>query len=271
MQIKYGLLERMRNISSIEMNFLLYVARFQNLKGCVIGVHHKDVEDGAGICKQSFYSAMRGLESRGIIRAEKGDRSDWDITILGNDFSYDGAWHEGYVNLHRKVFRSPRFQELKAREKWMLMYFLKITHENSSSYCIGTSTFYDKFATMLGVTKRVVRSYLHSLRHFFSVGIKRGLYYITYKHSVFEARQTEGMESVWMEKFVSNCCRRGRMESAQKEVEDTAFLLKQYRARFGQDQGTGPLGEAIRANAELPGKRLNARFVHKVLKGLLEI
>lgn len=83
MQIKYGLLERMRNISSIEMNFLLYVARFQNLKGCVIGVHHKDVEDGAGICKQSFYSAMRGLESRGIIRAEKGDRSDWDITILG--------------------------------------------------------------------------------------------------------------------------------------------------------------------------------------------
>lgn len=61
------------------------------------------------------------------------------------------------------------------------------------------------------------------------------------------------------------------MESDRKEVEDTAFLLKQYRVRFGQDQGIGLLGKAIRANADLSGKRLNARFVHKVLKRLLEI
>lgn len=269
MQIKYSLLIKMKNISSVEMDFLLYIARFQNLKGCVVGVHHKDVEEGAGICKQSFYSAMRGLSEKNIIRVEKNDRSDWDITILDNDFSYDNAWHEGYVNLHRKVFRSERFAKLKSREKWLLMYFLKITHENSNSYSIKTETFYKKFEDLFGVSKRVVRSYLHSLRHFFSIGIKRGLYQITYKHKIFESRQKAGIESVWMEKYVSNCCRRHRMQSDQHGIRDTAFLLKQYRIKFGPDQGIGLLGKAIAANAALPDRKLNPKYVHRVLLMLL--
>lgn len=269
MQIKYRLLEKLKNISSVEMDFLLYVARFQNLKGCVVGVHHKDVEEGADICKQSFYTAMRGLEGKGIIQVEKNNQSDWDITILDNDFSYEGAWHEGYVNLHRKVFHSPRFQELKAREKWMLMYFLKNTHENSSSYCIGTKNFYKKFKEELGVSFRVLRSYLHSLRHFFSIGIKKGLYYITYKHSIFEPRLSEGLENTWMKKFVMACCRRYRLSFDRKEVSDTAFLLKQYRTEYEDDQGTIPLGKAIQANALLSEKSLKASYVHTVLRNLL--
>lgn len=270
MQLKYCLLEKLKNISSVEMDFLLYVARFQNLKGCVVGVHHKDVEQGAGICKQSFYTAMRGLEDKGVIRIEKNDRTDWDITILDNDFSYEGAWHEGYVNLHRKVFRSPKFRELKAREKWMLMYFLKITHEHSNSYCIGVKTFYKKFQEEFGVTFRVIRSYLHSLRHFFSVGIVRGLYYITYKHSIFEPRLQEGLEKIWMEKFVSESCRRFHLSYDKQEIKDTAFLLKQYRWKYEDDQGTVPLGKAIQANALLPGKSLKASYVHTVLRSLLK-
>lgn len=269
MQIKYSILNRLKNLSSVEMDFLLYVARFQNLKGCIIGVHHKDVEQGAGICKQSFYSAMRGLEDKGVIRVEKNARTDWDITILDNDFSYEEAWNEGYVNLYRKVFRTNKFLKLKVREKWMLMYFMKITHDNGHSYRIRTKNFYKKFAEELKVTKRVIRSYLHSLRHFFSVGIIKGLYYITYKHSIFEPRLSEGLEKTWMEKFVIESCRRFHLSYNKQEIKDTAYLLKQYRWKYEDDQGTVPLGKAIQANALLPEKTLNVKYVHKVLLNLL--
>ena len=57
---------------------------------------------------------------------------------------------------------------------------------------MGTQKFYEVFTKLLHVTKRVIRCYLHSLRRFFSVGIKDGLYYITLLHSVFAQEEEKG-------------------------------------------------------------------------------
>lgn len=278
MRIKYHLLDKMSNLTRAEMDFLLYIAKKQNLRGFVPGVHNQDVVRNTGICKQSFYTAMRGLERKGLIRIFRATDIDYDITILDNDFSYEGAFQEGYVNLQRKVFHTKRFRELKAREKFMLMYFLKITHENSSSYRIGTRMFYEKFTSVFQVTERVVRYYLHSLRDFFSVGIKNGLYYITYKHSVFQSMTSTGAETLEHENFIQVCCRRNKIRSASgRQIEDTAGLIKQYRKEAERQKYSiyEILKLAIRQAAlekERPKDRiLNPKHIHMLTRNMLHI
>lgn len=278
MRIKYCLLEKMANLTRSEMDLLLYIATKQDLSGFVPGVHNQDVVRNAGMCKQSFYTSMRGLEKKGLIRIFRATNFDYDITILDNDFSYEGAFHEGYVNLQRKVFHTKKFRSLKAREKFMLMYFLKITHENSSSYRIGTRMFYDKFASVLRVTKRVVRYYLHALRDFFSVGIKNGIYYITYKHSVFQAVIDTGTEAMEHENFIQVCCRRNKIRRASsKQIQDTARLIKQYRKEAERQRYSiyEVLKLAIRQAAqekERPKDRiLNPKYIHMLTRNMLAL
>lgn len=143
MRIKYSKLPMLRNLTNKEMDFFLYIARYQDLAGNVPGVHNQDVCKHTGMCKQSFYTVLRSLQKKGIIEYRKCSEIDYDIHIVDNDFSYDGAFQEGYINLHRKVFHRERFKKLKANEKYLLFELLKRTHENRSSFRIGTQKFYE--------------------------------------------------------------------------------------------------------------------------------
>lgn len=278
MRIKYSLLDRIKNLTSTELDFLLYIARKQDLRGCVVGVHNQDVCRNTGMCKQSFYTAMRGLEKKGVIRTFKASEIDYDITILDNDFSYDGAFNEGYINLQRSVFRQKHFKKLKAKEKWMLMYFLHITHENSSSYRIGTKTFYDKFTKLLRVSGRVIRSYLHNLRRFFSIGIVKGKYFITYRHSVFKAKDEIGTERCCHENFVAAAARRNRIrEVTYQSIRDTAELVKQYR----QDAAVRGydifeilricIRESVKDKERPKDRKLQDKYIHKLVRKTLAL
>lgn len=153
MRIKYSMLPKLQNLTNREMDFLLYIARYQDLAGNVPGVHNKDVCKHTGMCKQSFYTVMRSLEEKKIIKSVKRSEIDYDILILDNDFSYTGAFQEGYVNLHRQIFHQKQFKTLKSNEKYLLMELLKRTHENSSSFQIRTKKLYEVFTKLLGVIR----------------------------------------------------------------------------------------------------------------------
>lgn len=43
MRIKYSLIEKLKNLTSTEMDLFLYVAKYQRLNGFVAGVHNQDV------------------------------------------------------------------------------------------------------------------------------------------------------------------------------------------------------------------------------------
>lgn len=278
MRIKYSLLPKLRNLTNREMDFFLYIARYQDRRGFVVGVHNKAVCRATGMCKQSFYTSMRGLAEKGVITYDRND-NDYDIMILGNDFAYENAWKEGYINLQRKVFHQKKFQTLKANEKYLLMELLKRTNESSkTSFHIYTKNFYRKLTELLGVTKRVIRSYLHSLRRFFSVGIRDGQYYITYLHSVFGPKEeTMRIDNQDYEHFVKVHCRRKRIEYTDQELHDTAWLLKEYRDRYKDvdlslQELREMLAEAIGRSVEQKAssmRRLNAKYVHKLLREIL--
>lgn len=280
MRIKYSLIEKLKNLTSTEMDLFLYVAKYQRLNGFVAGVHNQDVCRATGMCKQSFYTAMRGLERKEIVKISRTSDIDYDFLILGNDFTGDDAFKagcEGYIDLSRSIFHKKQFKQLKAKEKWLLLYFLHCTHDNSSSYRIGTGNFYKKFCTLLGVTKRMVRSYLHSLRAFFSVGIVKGIYYITFKKSVFNQKQGE-QEKQEHEFFASALLRRNKIRKYNQEaLAETAKLIKQYRG-IAHDSGYNifdvlekAVRESIPDESKPKDRKLSYKYVHKLVRKTLAL
>lgn len=280
MRIKYSLIDKLKNLTSTEMDLFLYIAKYQRLNGFVAGVHNQNVCKATGMCKQSFYTAMRGLERKEIVKINRTSDIDYDFLILGNDFTGDDAFKagcEGYIDLSRSIFHKKQFKQLKAKEKWLLLYFLHCTHDNSSSYRIGTGNFYKKFCTLLGVTKRMVRSYLHSLRAFFSVGIVKGIYYITFKKSVFNQKQGE-QEKQEHEFFASALLRRNKIRKYNQEaLAETAKLIKQYRG-IAHDSGYNifdvlekAVRESIPDESKPKDRKLSYKYVHKLVRKTLAL
>ena len=107
MRIKYSLIDKLKNLTSTEMDLFLYIAKYQRLNGFVAGVHNQDVCRATGMCKQSFYTAMHGLERKGIVKISRTSDIDYDFLILGNDFTGADAFKagcEGYIDLSRTIF-----------------------------------------------------------------------------------------------------------------------------------------------------------------------
>lgn len=279
MRIKYKLIPKLKDLTSVEIDFFLYIAKYQQKSGWVRGVHNQDVCKHTGMCKQSFYTAMRGLEKKGIVRVEKNSDIDYDIFILNNDFTKDGSLTkgcEGFISLDREVFHKKQFKELKAKEKWMLLYFMHCTHENTGSYRIGTANFYKKFCELLGVTKRMIRSYLHNLRYFFSVGIVKGIYYITYKRSIFHPKENIGQEKQEHEFFTAALLRRYKIRKySTYAFEETAKLIKQYRG-IAADSGYNifslleeAIGKSILKDKRPKDRKLSYKYIHKLVRKAL--
>lgn len=274
MKIKYSLLPKWleANLTNREAEFLMYVARFQNDRGYIYGLFYSDVCKAVGMCKQTFYDTLKSLQRKGIITYTHDTFThDFDVQILNNDFSYPESYKEGYINVSRKVFRSTRFCMLKAKEKLLLLQFMKITHSNQGSYQIGTAKFYAKYMGLLGVTKRVLRGYLHSLRSFFTIGIKDGKYYINYLVSVF--RETDVVSEVdqFFGHAVNVSCRRSKIKDATEEnVKETITLIKQYRQDAMDLAGRSILiliDECIRMSVQDKKRKiLNSKYVHKLIR-----
>lgn len=279
MRIKYKLIPKLKDLTSVEMDFFLYIAKYQRKNGMVCGVHNQDVCKNTGMCKQSFYTAMRGLEKKGIIQVWKNSDIDYDILIVDNDFTKEGSFDkgcEGFISLDREVFHKKLFKELKAKEKWMMLYFMHCTHENSGSYRIGTANFYKKFCELLGVTKRMIRSYLHNLRHFFSVGIVKGIYYITYKRNIFNPKEEIGQEKQEHEFFTAAVLRRFKIRNySTYAFEETAKLIKQYRgiaADFGYNIFSlleEAIGKSISEEKRVKDRKLSYKYIHKLIREVL--
>lgn len=270
MKLKYSICDKLNICSKCEQKLLLYMARYQDdSTGTIEGVYYKDVVNAEEMCEQSFYNAIKGLEEKGIIEITRASKIDYDVHIIGNEFPDKQSYTDGYVNLNRKVFRSSAFNSLKAHELYMLMQFLKGTHENGHSMQIGTQKLYQKFKDILGVTDRVIRGYLHTLKKFFSIGIKDGKYFITYLHSVFHDRNDKSEEKQMFEHLVNKECRRNHIAYDRPDFDETVTFISQHR---GQVSGTAEvidlLMQSIRKSVEgikRKDRTLKKKYVHKLL------
>ena len=273
MKIKHALLDSWceRNVTNKEIDFLLYISHYQDEeRGKIMGIYYRDVCNACNMSIQTFYDVLRSLEKKEIITYTSVNY-DYDITILNNDFSYKGSYSERYVNVSKSVFDSMSFKNLRAKEKMLLMLLMKVTNEESKkSYQIGTGKFYEKYTALLGVTKNILRTYLHSLKKFFSIGRKDGKYFITYLVSIFKPKRAESETDQFLGHVVKVDCRRSKIKKVEDaSIKYTIGLVKQYRQE-ARDQGSEILDiihNCISYSVQsFKDKMLNPKYVHKLVR-----
>lgn len=209
-----------KDLTSREIDFLLYLTLKQDRTGYVPGVYYKDVMEHTGMCKTSFYEALYSLEKKEII-SYKRIQDDYDITFIGNDFSMftKDDYKEGrvkYISTSRKLFFyckdkakkstdttsvpesgtdeeekkcQPDFRSLSAKEKLFVMRLFNINmagEKYDKPFIICKNNFYETYGKLLNVTRRTLQRFLGIIKEkgFFYVELKEGKYYITLKSNL---------------------------------------------------------------------------------------
>lgn len=279
-KIKLTVLQNLieKKVTSKELDFILHISRFQNEAGEIRGVYYRDFSDCMSI--QSFYDVKASLKAKGIIEVKKNSDIDYDITILNNDFT-DKDFSAGYISTSHAIFKSRVFKTLKANEKLLIMDLMKITYSNRGSWQITGNKFFEKYQKLFGVTKRVIRNYLHSIKQFFHVSLSKFKYTIIPRQNIYQREPGEKSgNQIYAESVVRALCRRVRIkEYKKKELEDTAALIWQYQKRF---QGLSmdivdALAEALNKSLQMITEnsfrekqhKLNPRLIHKNLLEML--
>lgn len=271
MKIKYALLKKWceKKLTNKEIIFLLHIARFQDDFGRVFGIYYRDVCNECRMSIQTFYDVLYSLNNKGIITYNRV-RDDYDIVILENDMSYNGAYQEGYVNVSRKIFIEEKFRKLRANEKLLLLLFMSATHEDRRIHQIGISKFYKNYTSLLGVTKNILRTYLHSLKAFFGIWRKDGKYFIAFQPKKFKFERSVSETDQHLGHVVRVNCRRSKIkEINERSFKDTIHIIKQYRKEARQ-QGKNILeliGECIANSVQnMKNRNLNEKYVHKLMR-----
>ena len=265
-------------LTSKEIDFILYISRFQDDYGCISGVHYKEVCEAMNMSYQGFYDVKNSLIEKGFIISEKSNRIDHDITILGNEFLSEEDIKGGYVNTNHNIFYNKKFYEMKAGAKLLAMELMKRSYAGQGQVCIGTSVFYEKFTKLFHVTKRIMRDYLMSLKQVFSIGIKNGLYYMRPKAEVYRQPGQKHESDNYNEHIITTICRRNLIKNPDaKSVKDASVLLRQYK-RIANERNQDirqSVAVAIKNSVESITKghqknssvrKLNPKLVHILLK-----
>jgi len=286
-KLSVTVLERMieSGVSSREVDFILYVGKYQNEYGTAEGIYYKDICDAVGLSVQGFYNCKKSLEEKGIILCTKNSYYDYDITILDNSFAGKENYGRGYISLHLKLFSMKEFRNLKAGAKLMTMWLLRewLIYKSKSgklSYQILKDTFLKKFMGLFHMTARTVRSYLGMLKPFLNVYLKEGKkYYITFLNSVASSVPGQNSENEELrEHNVSTACRRNRIKNeTYAERKEICTILSQHHSELKK---TGiSLSDIVKNSLEIINagirnksrwkRYLNSSLIHKLLIGEL--
>ena len=270
------------HLTSKEIDFLLYISRFQNELGQVIGVHYKDVCEKMGMSYQGFYDVKNSLVEKGFIRCEKNNYFDLDITILNNAFKDDADFHAGYINTHHNIFYNKKFRGLKAGAKLLALEIMRLSYAGKGQCRIGTAKFYEKYVNIFGVTKRVMRTYLMQLKEFFSIGIKNGIYYMRPKAEVCgkpaRVSENDNLDTHAVEVLY----KRNRIKDmSEKKISDICTLIRQYRpaAKEIEKDIIEVIRKAIENSLEIINegenkivkRKLYPKLVHKLVREELKL
>lgn len=291
-KLDIGIVESLpeKGITSNELNLLLYVARFQDEYGNIIGIHYNKVCEVLNISPQGFYDALRGLQEKKIITYNHRI-SDFNITIIGNNKIDTNNFKKGYISVKHPVFRSKDFKNLSAKAKLFMIHLIReesIRKKNtrykrdSKSLQRIKIDFLEKFSKMLRVSERTIRTYLSIFEkyNFISVYLENGRkYFITFKEGVFRKKENnqKSENAEWREQQVECAIRRNRIKNDSKksgllkklsvyaadikEIQnfDFSFVVKESL----QQQNTGT------SNKYKWRRKVNLKMIEKVMVDLI--
>ncbi|XCP83574.1 hypothetical protein ABXS75_10815 [Roseburia hominis] len=220
-----------KKATSKEIDFVLYLARYQNAYGEVEGVYYRDICEELGISAQGFYDLKESLIKKEIIVCLKRDYTDWDITLLDNEFPDEEAYKKGYFQLHAKMFSSDKFRKMRAGAKLLAMDLYRFNLINKSSHEININKFFSKYQELLGVRTAAVRLYLTQIKEFFYVNIVNKNYYFKLKKDM--AKSPEGSQRTerqnYQDQIYRTVLRRNRIKRVYEKAQmDVMKVLNIY-------------------------------------------
>lgn len=268
-----------KNLTGNEIDFIIALTYVQDNRGTARGIFYRDMMLQTGMSTQAFYDCKRSLESKGIIAVDR-QKNDYDITLIGNDFtSYtDEDYCSGtvkYIRTNIKLFQDKNWARLKPAQKLLLMDLLNInTASGFRTFRIDRKKFIEKYTKLLKVTARTLQKYLKYLKLYFYIGIKNGMYFITFRKQ-FGREAVNNENDVTCRHLLKTACRRNKIQDQdEKEAEDIVTVISRYRKEI-QDMWCDPVAifrkmlEVINEDIPDPRKwsrRLKASLYHKLLR-----
>ena len=234
-----------KNLTGNEIDFILALSHMQDERGCVCGLHYKEMMAETGMSAQAFYDCKKSLQEKRVIEVRPG-KQDYDICLLGNDFTtYTKQDYSDkqvkYVKTNSKLFADRNWKRLKPAQKLLAMDLYHISRASKGrTYRIGRQNFLEKYADRrnpdgsirrgkLGISERTLQKYLKMLKLYFYIGIKEGMYYITLR-SVFAEEAVASENNQTYDRLVQVACRRNRIGACdKKEARQIRDVLVYYR------------------------------------------
>lgn len=280
-KLSYAVLNKLikRQVTSAEIDVLLYVSRYQNNQGVAEGIYYKSVCEDLDIAYQTFYDAKENLIEKGIISVEKKHYLDHDITILDNDFTDPETYHNGYINTNHELFACRQFRMMKAGAKLLAMDLMKNNLTSKKSYHCGTRKFMEKFMEKFDICKRTLQQYLKELRLLFHIGVKDKQYWITIRAFARE-KQKKQENQRYRDNSIDVAIRRNGIKGEKVRSEDVKILdklLSQYDEEISQiesfqkfsfseviEKSIRTLNPGIKKNKW--NRRLKPTLIHRLLR-----
>ncbi len=267
------------HLTSKEVDFMLFISRYQDMNGRVGGVHYKHMCSEMGMSYQEFYNAKKTLQEKGFIRCEKNNWMDNDITILGN--TLNECQKEGYINTNHNIFYEKSFYKLKAGAKLLAMFLMKVTRAGEGHFEIYVKNFYDTekkngYPEKFGVSVRVLHSYLMSLKEFFSIWVKDRKYFISPKKVLYRKTGETSEAERYRDYHIDVIARRLHLKEISKPARNE---IQKYFMQYGKritdagrqisDTIEKAIAESIHFLKEQKKEisvNLNLKLIHSLLK-----
>ena len=289
-KIKYELIKRIikEPLTSLEFNFLLYLAKICDQKGEVSGIYYSSIKKELECSSAKFYQLRDSLTDKGFITWEKNHGADIDIKLIGNDFTVDGeVVYKDYLNINISILNDKSFLALRVGAKKMALELIKraIAGQNNKIWYIPYNQ-YKKYATMINVSIRMITSYFNDLKKWIHIGhniqSKNKLYdVVTILAGAVKTPQCIGTKrgqcksiEIYPEQYqhqhmVETFCRRNKIKTNKLNLRDTAGLMQQYY-KAAKELGKSIFNMLVKAISNTSSGELNSISVHKALINIIK-
>ena len=245
MKIKTRNLNRLiKDLSSREIDFFLYLIKRQDDIGLVNDVYSQDVMESLNMPRSTFYSALKNLEDKKFIHINwRNDTRGFDITIIDNAFLSRSDFKEGYVNVNLDFILSAEFVLLGVNIK---KFFLRLLGLQANKKPVGL---------IKDTLKRYkVHNQMDILDKLFDILVDGNLIMFTIK-SVLLKQSCSG-EYLQYRNKIENYCEEYSLDYTDREMHDTTRSIINHtrKGRFALIQKAL---DAIRRIGRLQPKLIN--------------
>lgn len=234
MKLSLEIMKRIFNKATAkEIDFLLYVMRFQDNMGVIKGITSAEVCQTIGVHKSKFYDIIVKLEAKGLIRVFWNEKRHgfWTISVIDNFFVEKESYKKGYINLNTKFLWSDKFLNLTKAEKVICLKILALYRENRKKIPLRLQTLMD----WTGTTMQSVKKYIFSIKAIFKdilltggiVTINLSSCFDEFSRNLKSERETHNkhlLKYILAVKKVSPC---------DKEINDTLTIFKTLEDKHG--------------------------------------